>query len=171
MKVDRLVYLLLIVQTLILFGLGYRFRDRGAQLAVSGAEADHLAEKHREEKAAMLALRENDLKHTGQVLGWPVLAAVNDSGEMPEPIGGFRLVVYLSESSCNVCRDRMVSFAASFQRSFPAIRVTVIIEATSARYVRRLLPVNQVDYEVFHDPQNAFAAKRRQNRSSMRDGR
>jgi len=157
MKLEHIVTVVVLVQTLILFALGYEYRQRGKALAHAEIERKLCTDQNVENMQTLISLRGTDLIHTGQSFVWPDLTLTGEPAGLAEPTGGYRLVVFLSEQTCNVCQDRMIAFAGTVHQRFDAVRVTAVVDAKSRRYIRRLISSNEIEHVVFHDEENAFA--------------
>jgi len=158
MNSNRILSIFIIAQALIIMVLSYRHQKRGSELINSEIEHARIIGEFERAAQSRYEMQAIDLAHIGQSITWPEELVGTGSTDLPaEEVGGFRLVVYLSERSCNVCQDQMISFANEVHQQVDAVRVTGVVETASARYVRRLVRSNAISYEIFHDPVTKFA--------------
>jgi len=155
MNAERLIIIVCLLQTLLIFGLAWRQVTIQNALTRYQARVVHLEDEQEAHLNAWRQMRSADLAHIDQTLAWPNLKPVlGEAGEGPKQ--GYHFVVYFSELSCNICQDRMSEFSEKLSEKLPGISVTAVIHASHQSYVHQYIRANQVSFDVHFDEHRVF---------------
>jgi len=163
MRTDRLLWVLCGVQAVLLALLLVKYNQARSLLSDMAAR---IGTDHGSIHETFSSMRRADLAHLHREVIWPALIGIDETGPA-EPVAGPRLVVYLSEESCNVCQDRMLAFIARMGSVHPDTPITTIIRSGSRRFAFQLVRRAAVTGELFHDPAGDFAETNGLGRAPM----
>lgn len=113
------------------------------------------SESHAAFRESMEKIRTYEFAQIGKVLTWPPTMKVFGPQAPNRAPGGYKLVLALSELSCDVCRDEETQFALGLARQH-GVDVTIVVRAAQARYVRSYMRLNGIELSVYHDQAGEF---------------
>lgn len=108
---------------------------------------------------ALYSQRTYELSFQGRILKWPkdmeVLGqeyAVDDE----DAYQGYRLVMAISELSCDVCRDEQTQFALKLAAETDPRMLQIVVNSSNKLYARGYMRLNAIQHPVHYDPKRNF---------------
>ncbi|MDJ0839338.1 MAG: hypothetical protein QNK37_22660 [Acidobacteriota bacterium] len=124
--------------------------------AHSATELKKVRHDYETYRDAALSMHRAAVRHVGRDLLWPDLELVHGEAK-PGNSDSYKLYLYLSEISCNVCQDELTAFAREFSTLYGKTNVRAVVFSTRKQYVYQYIRVNQVDFPVFFDRDEHFS--------------
>jgi hypothetical protein len=155
MKISRLIIIVLMVSILGLSTWNTMQLNRCKKRLVN--QKVESQQQFKKVEKAFIESQIASMTYLNRELSWCYIKKIYPAGDFQLELSeNPKLLLILSEFSCNVCQDDETKFALEILAAFGENYVLAIVQAGNTRYVNTYIRLNQVDFPVYYVEDDTF---------------